>query len=158
MSGVDIGWWVLVAAVVLTVGLGLVKRWYDGRFRPTGPPTPLPEDAEPAPFDRGGSHPVLSPADLDGATLGDRATLVHFASAFCVPCRAARQVLTSVGADVDGVTHVEIDAESHLDLVRRLDIRRTPTVLVLDSAGRILTRASGPPRRAEVLGVLGALT
>ena len=56
---------------------------------------------------------------------------------------------------VDGVAHVEIDAESHLDLVRRLDIMRTPTVFILDAAGRIVQRASGAPRKADVLAALG---
>jgi hypothetical protein len=55
----------------------------------------------------------------------------------------------------DGVAHVEIDAESHLDLVRRLDIRRTPTVLVLGPDGRITKRASGQPRKADVIAALG---
>jgi hypothetical protein len=56
---------------------------------------------------------------------------------------------------VDGVAHVELDAESHLDLVRRLDIRRTPTVLVVDPDGRITKRASGQPRKADVIAALG---
>jgi hypothetical protein len=55
----------------------------------------------------------------------------------------------------DGVAHVEIDAESRLDLVRRLDIRRTPTVLVLGPDGRITKRASGQPRKADVIAALG---
>ena len=54
------------------------------------------------------------------------------------------------------MAHVEIDAESHLDLVRRLDVRRTPTVLVLDAAGRIVRRASGQPRPVDVVAALGA--
>jgi hypothetical protein len=44
---------------------------------------------------------------------------------------------------VDGVAHVEVDAEANLELVRRLDIRRTPTVLVLGPDGEIVRRASG---------------
>ena len=56
---------------------------------------------------------------------------------------------------VDGVRHIEVDAESHLDLVRRLDIMRTPTVLVLDASGAIVTRASGQPRKADVIAALG---
>jgi hypothetical protein len=52
---------------------------------------------------------------------------------------------------------VEIDAESHLDLVRRLDIRRTPTVLVLGPDGRIAKRATGQPRKADVIAALGDL-
>jgi thiol-disulfide isomerase/thioredoxin len=68
-----------------------------------------------------------------GEGLGERATLVQFSSAFCAPCRATRRVLAEVAALVPGVAHVEIDAEEHLDLVRRLDILKTPTVLVLDA-------------------------
>jgi hypothetical protein len=56
---------------------------------------------------------------------------------------------------VDGVRHVEIDAEAHLDLVRRLNIVRTPTVLVLDGDGRIVRRASGAPRKVDVIAALG---
>ena len=99
------------------------------------------------------SAPVLGPSDL-GAGLGDRATLVQFSTAFCQPCRATRVVLADVASRVPGVRHVEIDAESHLDLVRRLDVRRTPTVLVLDRAGSVVRRASGSPRRADVLAAL----
>jgi thiol-disulfide isomerase/thioredoxin len=98
---------------------------------------------------------TLSSEDL-GAPLGERATLVQFSSAFCQPCRATRQVLDQVSREVDGVRHVEIDAESHLDLVRRLDVRRTPTVLVLDAAGRVVRRASGQPRPVDVVAALGA--
>ncbi|MFF6914847.1 thioredoxin domain-containing protein [Streptomyces sp. NPDC012466] len=96
----------------------------------------------------------LDAAEL-GARLGERATLVQFSSAFCAPCRATRRVLGEVAAVVPGVTHVEIDAEAHLDLVRRLDILKTPTVLVLDADGRVVRRATGQPRKADVIAALG---
>jgi thiol-disulfide isomerase/thioredoxin len=95
----------------------------------------------------------MSAAEL-GAPLGERATLVQFSSAFCAPCRTTRVVLSDVSSVVPGVTHVEIDAESHLDLVRRHDVRRTPTVLVLDADGSVVRRATGAPRRADVLAAL----
>ncbi|MER7486302.1 thioredoxin family protein [Streptomyces sp. NPDC126497] len=90
-----------------------------------------------------------------GVRLGERATLVQFSSAFCAPCRATRRVLAEVAALVPGVTHAEIDAEAHLDLVRRLEVVRTPTVLVLDAAGRTVRRATGQPRKADVIAALG---
>ncbi|TDQ54904.1 TlpA family protein disulfide reductase [Actinorugispora endophytica] len=99
---------------------------------------------------------VLTAADL-GGPLGERATLVQFSTAFCQPCRAARRVLGEVGAMLDGVEYVEIDAESHLDLVRRLDVLRTPTVLVLDAEGRVATRADGPPTKPAVIAALGTV-
>lgn len=94
-------------------------------------------------------------ADELGAGLGERATLVQFSTAFCQPCRATRRTLAEVAAMVDGVAHIEIDAEDHLDLVRELDVVRTPTVLVLDGKGRVVRMAAGQPRRADVIAALG---
>jgi thiol-disulfide isomerase/thioredoxin len=96
----------------------------------------------------------LGAAEL-GRPLGERATLVQFSSAFCAPCRATRRVLGEVADLVPGVTHVELDAEDRLELVRALDILKTPTVLVLDAGGRIVRRASGQPRKADVIAALG---
>ncbi|MER6444890.1 thiol reductase thioredoxin [Streptomyces venezuelae] len=97
----------------------------------------------------------LGAAEL-GAEPGERASLVQFSSAFCQPCRATRRILADVAAMVDGVTHIEIDAEERLELVRALGIEKTPTVLVLDSGGRIVRRAAGMPRKADVIAALGA--
>ena len=155
MTDVNAGVWVLVVAIALAVLAGLLLRWRNGRFRPVrtvpirGVDERQPPDADP------GSR--LGPAELGVEALGERATLVHFSSAFCAPCRATRQTLTQVSEAVEGVGHVEIDAESHLDLVGRVGVRRTPTVLVLDPDGQILTRASGPLRKADVVAVLEAV-
>ncbi|GAB2951942.1 TlpA family protein disulfide reductase [Streptomyces sundarbansensis] len=94
-------------------------------------------------------------ADRLGAGLGERATLVQFSSAFCQPCRATRRTLSDVAGMVDGVAHIEIDAEARLALVRELGITRTPTVLVLDAEGEVVRRASGQPRTADVVAALG---
>jgi thiol-disulfide isomerase/thioredoxin len=102
----------------------------------------------------GGGEVRLGAAEL-GAELGERATLVQFSSAFCQPCRATRRILSGIAGMVEGVAHVEIDAEAHLDLVRSLRILRTPTVLVLDADGRIVRRAAGQPRKADVIAALG---
>jgi len=127
---------VLLVLVALSTVAGLVWRSRNGRVRE------LPDGD------------TLTASDL-GIALGERATLVHFSTAFCQPCRAARVTIGEVSAMVEGVSHVEIDAESHLDLVRRLDIMRTPTVFILDATGRVVQRASGAPRKADVLAALG---
>ena len=98
---------------------------------------------------------LLTSAQL-GQELGERATLVQFSSAFCAPCRATRRILAEVAAMTQGVAHVEIDAESRLDLVRHLSVLRTPTVLVLAADGRIVRRASGQPRKPDVIAAIGA--
>ncbi|MFC7326403.1 TlpA family protein disulfide reductase [Marinactinospora rubrisoli] len=140
------------AAVVLLLGtvLALALRRSSGRFRAARGP-----GAVSGPVEGTGPEAPRLTAEEVGAELGERATLVQFSSAFCQPCRATRRVLAEVGAMVEGVAHVEIDTESNLDLVRRLNILRTPTVLVLDSHGVVSTRASGQPRRADVIAALG---
>ncbi|TDW70436.1 thiol-disulfide isomerase/thioredoxin [Kribbella pratensis] len=129
--------WVLVAAVVVGVLLSALKAWADGRFRGKSE-----DDVE------------RVTASEVGGELGERATLLQFSSAFCAPCRATRRTLAEVEGMVEGVRHVELDAESHLELVRRLDILRTPTTLVLDSTGAVVKRASGAPRKPDVIAAL----
>jgi len=132
MSGV----WILVGVAVLLAAYGLWRAKVDGRMSR-----------------RGGSGQLT--ADQVGAHLGERATLVQFTSAFCAPCRATRRILGEVAQMVPGVRHLDLDVEEHLDLARELNVSRTPTVLVLDAEGAIVTRASGQPRKADIIAALG---
>ncbi len=124
---------VLLAVLGLTAALAVVHRRSDGRIRVRDGREDL--------------RPLLSAS-------GETATLLQFSSAFCAPCRATKRVLGDIAAVVPGVAHVEVDAESQLDLVRRLGILKTPTTLVLDAGGREVLRASGQPRKADVLAAL----
>jgi thiol-disulfide isomerase/thioredoxin len=92
-----------------------------------------------------------------GTSLGSRATLVQFSSAFCSPCRATRMLLEDVTETMSDVVYVEIDAETNLELVRTLDIRSTPTTLFLDRTGHEVGRAMGAPKRAQVLSAISAI-
>lgn len=96
-------------------------------------------------------------ATVIGGPLGTRATLVQFSSAFCTPCRATRSLLDNVVASIYDVNHLEIDAETNLELVRKLDIRSTPTTLILNSQGIEVGRAVGAPKRDQVLAALSAI-
>jgi thiol-disulfide isomerase/thioredoxin len=96
-------------------------------------------------------------AQMIGAPLGARASLVQFSSAFCTPCRATRALLENVVQDLDDVVHIDIDAEDHLELVRQLNILSTPTTLILDSKGQEVGRAVGAPKREQVLNALAAI-
>lgn len=145
---------VLVSAVVIGVALSVLKSRFDGRFRGTRAVRRAAGEKKEAVEDTSTAADRIVAADL-GTELGERATMLQFSSAFCAPCRATRRTLAEVEAMVDGVRHIELDAESHLELVRRLDIMRTPTVLVLDATGAIVTRASGQPRKADVIAALG---
>ena len=98
---------------------------------------------------------------LDAATLGEplgaRATMVQFSSAFCTPCRATHSLLSQMVQSMDDVKHIHIDAESHLELVRELDIRSTPTTIFINKDGIEVGRAAGTPKREQVLEALAAI-
>ncbi|MEU4216368.1 thioredoxin domain-containing protein [Actinoplanes sp. NPDC026623] len=85
------------------------------------------------------------------------ATLLQFSSAFCAPCRSVRRISSEVAGLLPGVQHVEVDAESHLAAVRALGIWRTPTLLVLDAEGRVVKRATGVPRKPQLIAALADL-
>jgi thiol-disulfide isomerase/thioredoxin len=154
----------LLVALAVAVVTGLAWQRTNGRMRsttapgvPAGaaqPPGAQAPGEQPSRAQAADPGPLITGADL-GLPLGERATLVQFSTAFCAPCRATRQILAEVAGMTEGVAHVEVDAESRLDLVRRLDVRRTPTVLVVGPDGRIAKRASGQPRKADVIAALG---
>jgi thiol-disulfide isomerase/thioredoxin len=151
--GVTGGLIALAAALFAATVLGVVLRRRAGRFRPG--PAGTAARTSPARADAP-TEANLTEADL-GRSLGRQATLVQFSTAFCAPCRPTRQILAQVADMVDGVTHVEIDAAARLDLVRRLRINSTPTILVLGPDGAIVRRAAGLPRKADVLAALGSV-
>lgn len=100
----------------------------------------------------------LTPGLLERLGVGPaEVTLLQFSSAFCAPCRAVRRVGTEVSELLPGVQHVEVDAESHLDEVRELGIWRTPTLLILDSGGRVAKRATGVPSKPQLIAAIGEL-
>ena len=152
------GTWVLVIAVAAALAFGLFRALTDGRFRGTHRVHGLSAE----PVAQSSTEPVEGPAResvLDGtpwaSDLGERATLLQFSSAFCAPCRATRRILHDVSSSLPGVVHLEVDAEHHLDVVRRLGIMRTPTTLVLDEHGHEVTRATGAPTKQQVMAALG---
>ena len=147
------GQWVLLACVLFVVGFAVYRAATDGRFRGTrevrGAESGTPSGETAA--------SVLAGAGV-AVPLGERATLLQFSSAFCAPCRATRRVLGEVVGVVPGVTHVEVDAEQHLEVVRSLRVLRTPTTLILDADGREVSRAAGLPQRDQVLAALARVS
>ena len=133
---------VLLIVVVAVLAFGAYRAAVDGRFRGTHPIKGVGEEEH---------HPAQWTWSGDK---GERATLLQFSTKFCAPCRATRHTLEQVARTVPGVVHVEVDAEHHLELVRELGIMRTPTTLILDERGREVRRASGSPKKDEVLATL----
>jgi thiol-disulfide isomerase/thioredoxin len=136
---------VVVLAVASAAGFGMRRR--QGRFRSLGEAAVVPNAAP---------DTVLTTADL-GAPLGVRGTLVQFSSEVCAYCGPTRELLAEVARDRDGLAFVEIDATERFDLTRRLRVFSTPTVLVLAADGSIAGRASGRPRKSDVLAAVGTV-
>jgi len=131
-----IGLYVVLGALVLAAAVGVHRRLTDGRARATRREDVLDES-------------------LLGAGLGRDATFVQFSSPVCAPCRVTRRVLSEITAADPALVHVDLDAETRLDLVERYGITRTPTVLLLDGSGVVRHRIVGAARRPEVLDALG---
>ena len=98
----------------------------------------------------------LTPTEL-GSGYGDRATIVQFSTTFCSSCRAAKALIKVVVKDQSDIAYLEIDAESNLDLVRKVDIKSTPTTLFLDKDGFEIARATGAPKRDQLIKVVASL-
>ena len=130
----------LAIVLVLATGFGLWYQRTRGEFRKK----------------KTVNGPKLTAA-IVGTELGSRATMVQFSSAFCTPCRATKVLLEDMVKTMPDVHYAHIDAESHLELVRKLDIRSTPTTLFLNGAGVEVGRAMGTPKRAQVHAAISAI-
>lgn len=139
---------ILVVVVLAVAGAaGFAMRRRQGRFRSPGEAAAV---RPPAP------DTVLTAADL-GSPLGARGTLVQFSSEVCAYCGPTRELLTEVARDREGLAFIEIDATERFDLTRRMKVYSTPTVLVLAADGSVAGRASGRPRKSDVLAAVGTV-
>lgn len=144
----------VVVVLGLAVALGVVWRSRNGRFSPVAPAVlAAAAGAGPAPDEVAAGR--LSSAEL-GAALGARATFLQLSSEVCTPCRRTHAVLAAIAAERHDVSHVDLDVAEHLDLVRRFDVMRTPTVLLLDATGAVVGRMSGATDRRQALDALDA--
>jgi len=141
MSG--IGAAVLVAALAVTAVAAWWLRARTGAVRAAD--SRETDGAAPTVFQRLGVDPAA--ADL---------TVVQFSTAFCGPCRATKARLQQLQSTRPGLAVVHVDAESHLDEVRELDVRRTPTLFYLGRDGLLIGRSSGAPRAAELTALVDA--
>ncbi len=92
-----------------------------------------------------------------GDKYGKRATVVIFSTTFCSECRSAKALISDVTSTLSDISYIEIDAESNLELVRKVDIRSTPTTIFLDKAGFEIARATGAPKRDQLIKVIASL-
>ena len=141
----EVGAVVLAAVLALCAAAAWWLRTRDGALRPGA-------DRD----DAAGEVAVLRRLGVrsDEADL----TVVQFSTSTCAPCRATRARLERLQAGRPGLAVVHVDAEDHLDAVRELDVRRTPTLFYLRRDGTLVGRSSGAPRPDELTALVGAHT
>ena len=98
----------------------------------------------------------ISEAEFAGR-YGSRVTILQFSTTFCSQCRAAKALISDVVKDEKDISYLEIDAESNLALVRKVDVRSTPTTIFLDKGGYEIARATGAPKRDQLQKVIASL-
>ncbi|MET0932355.1 MAG: thioredoxin family protein [Mycetocola sp.] len=134
----------LAAAVVIAVlvlgaaAVGLVLRSRSGRRRRV-------------------KVSAIAASDVGLSVLGDLATVVQFSTEYCSRCPGVRRALHGELADRDGVTYTDVDLTHRPELASRLRVLQTPTILVVDSTGHVVSRHAGVVSIASIRTDLDAL-
>lgn len=135
------GGYVLLAVLVLSAAFGIYRKLSDGKLR-GGIVPPLQGLTEHLHLDH--DHPP-------------QVTFLQFSSEFCQPCRVTNKVLEEVTNSFPAICHIELDVVEHMDLVKTYGITRTPTTLIIDKAGTVHFRATGVPKKSELISAVTEL-
>ncbi len=80
---------------------------------------------------------------VEASASGSR--IILFTAEFCSKCPQLRRSLQS-----ENIDFAEVDITDRLDLASKLQINQTPTVLILDSVGKITQRLTGSIKIAQI--------
>ncbi|MEI3866257.1 thioredoxin family protein [Microbacterium sp. CCNWLW134] len=119
----------LTALLALTIGVGLLVRWREGRPR------------------HHVAHEIIDPLRLGADGLGEQATLLQFSTEMCARCPNVHRMLAEVADRHDGVRHLDVDLTHRPDIAQHFHVLQTPTTLILDRHGAIQSRIGGVPSR-----------
>lgn len=86
---------------------------------------------------------------------GSRVTFLQFSGEFCSQCPPTARVLAELEAKTPGALHIEVDITNRLDLAKKFNVLQTPTTLVLDKRGVIMSRIAGSPKTTTLESELG---
>ncbi len=82
--------------------------------------------------------------------LGEKVTLLQFSSDFCSSCKQTSVLLENIEKANEGLLHIDLDIAERLDLAKTFNILTTPTTLILDSKGSVVSRIVGAPKLATI--------
>lgn len=135
------GGYVLLAVLAISAAFGIYRKLSDGKLREEIVP-PLQGLTEHLHLDH--DHPP-------------QVTFLQFSSEFCQPCRVTNKLLDEVTNSFPAICHIELDVVEHMDLVKTYGITRTPTTLIIDKSGTVHFRATGIPKKAELVAAVADL-
>ena len=82
--------------------------------------------------------------------LGEKVTLLQFSSDFCSSCKQTSVLLENIEKANEGLLHIDLDIADRLDLAKTFNILTTPTTLILNSKGSVVSRIVGAPKLATI--------
>ena len=132
---------VLLAVLALSLAFGVYRKLNDGKLRGEIVP-PLQGLTEHLHLNH--DHPP-------------QVTFLQFSSEFCQPCRVTNKILEDVTNSFPAICHIELDVVEHMDLVKTYGITRTPTTLIIDKTGTVHFRATGVPKKDELIAATSEL-
>ena len=81
---------------------------------------------------------------------GEKLTLLQFSSDFCSSCKQTSVLLGTIEKVQKGLLHIDLDIGERLDLAKTFNILTTPTTLILNSKGSVVSRIVGAPKLATI--------
>ncbi len=82
--------------------------------------------------------------------LGEEITLLQFSSDFCSSCKQTSILLGNIENSRAGLLHLDLDITERLDLAKTFGILQTPTTLILNSKGIVISRIVGAPKQSTI--------
>lgn len=82
--------------------------------------------------------------------LGEKVTMLQFSSDFCSSCKQTSVLLANIEKANEGLLHIDLDIADRLDLAKTFNILTTPTTLILNSKGSVVSRIVGAPKLATI--------
>lgn len=89
-------------------------------------------------------------AGLPVSNFGERATLLQFSTEVCSICVQTSRYLGELEKRFAGLLHIEVDVTHRMDLAAHFGVMQTPTTLILDPSGRIVSRIGGSPKPEQI--------
>ena len=138
--------WLFLIAVLVMMQWSSLKELY---YQATGSGEPV----QTIPWEHDFSHAV------ELAQEADKPILTVFGASWCPPCRAMKRDVwpdPEVSSAVESrfvPMYVDVDDRSQADLVSRYGVRSIPTILVLDSNGKVVQERKSMSR-SETLDFL----